>query len=43
MNNSMLEQKLPINNDVKNMISNIGSGKHIFPVISMIERCLYQN
>ena len=26
MNDSMLEQKLPINNDVKNMISNIGSG-----------------
>ena len=29
MNDSMLEQKLPINNDVKNMISNIGSGKDL--------------
>ena len=27
MNNSMLEQKLPISNDIKNMISNIGTGK----------------
>ena len=33
MNDSMLEQKLPINNDVKNMISNIGSGIPILVIL----------